>query len=99
MRKAHVKVHIYDECDVDCEVANVSKVEQDEVEWHSTGDAFTVDFGNYSPFQSREFQVPKGGWVSSGPVNDDAPEVLYHYKIRKKGAQAMAADPDVNVKR
>jgi hypothetical protein len=98
MRKNHVKVNIYDDCDVDCEVANVSIAEEDEVEWYSTGPAFTVDFGRYSPFDDLTFDVPAGKSRSSGPARKDAPEVTYHYKIRRAGSQMMAADPDVNVK-
>ena len=41
---ATVRVHIYDDCNVDCEAVNVSKDSGDEIEWHSTGEAFTVRF-------------------------------------------------------
>ena len=35
---ATVKVHIYEDCDVDCEAVNVSKESGDQIEWHSTGE-------------------------------------------------------------
>lgn len=102
-RRAEVHVNIYDECDVDCEVANVSIQEEDEILWHSTGDAFTVDFGAYTPFEKSTFDVPAGGSIRSRSVRKDALEVTYHYVIRRKahgsGSASAAADPDVNVKR
>ena len=104
-RRAKVHVNIYDECDVDCEVANVSVQEEDEILWHSTGDAFTVDFGAYTPFARNTFDVPAHGTASSGAVSKNALEVTYHYVIRRKatgsgsGSASAAADPDVNVKK
>jgi len=92
-----VQVHIYEDCDVDCEAVNVSKESGDEIEWHSTGEAFTVRFES-SPFQDAEFEVPAGGCKSSGPVVDGALYVTYHYEIQRIGSQQAAADPDVNVK-
>ncbi len=71
-RRAEVHVNIYDACDVDCEVANVSKKEEDAIVWHSTGDAFTVDFGDYTPFEKRTFDVPAHGTACSGAVSGDA---------------------------
>ncbi|MGH9504962.1 MAG: hypothetical protein ACRD20_19080 [Terriglobales bacterium] len=96
---AKVQVHIYDDCDVDCEAVNVSKESGDEIEWHSTGEPFTVSFES-SPFAKREFHVPAKGCASSGPVVDDALYVTYHYEISRvrSGGGEMAADPDVNVK-
>ena len=94
---AKVNVHIYEDCDVDCEAVNVSKESGDEIEWHSTGEAFTVKFES-SPFESDEFNVPAGGCARSGPVVDKALYVTYHYGIQRVGSQQAAADPDVNVK-
>jgi hypothetical protein len=94
---ATVKVHIYDDCNVDCEAVNVSKDSGDEIEWHSTGAAFTIKFES-SPFKDREFVVPAGGCQGSGPLKDSALFVTYHYKIEKIGSQQAAADPDINVK-
>ncbi|MGZ4733233.1 MAG: hypothetical protein ACXVZH_13950 [Terriglobales bacterium] len=94
---ATVHVHIYEDCDVDCEAVNVSKESGDEIEWHSTGEAFTVRFES-SPFQDAEFEVPAGGCKSSGPVVDGALYVTYHYEIQRVDSQQAAADPDVNVK-
>ena len=66
---ASVRVNIYEECDVDCEVVNVSTEAGDEVEWHSTGDAFVVKFEEgSSPFGQCQYEVPAGGCVGSGPV-------------------------------
>jgi hypothetical protein len=94
---AKVKVHIYEDCEVDCQAVNVSKLSGDEIEWHSTGEGFTVRFES-SPFDDAEFHVPAGGCSSSGPVKDDALYVTYHYEIQRVGSQQAAADPDVNVK-
>jgi phage tail tape-measure protein len=77
--------------------------------WHSTGDAFTVDFGKYTPFAKNTFDVEPYSTASSGAARKDALEVTYHYVIRKKahgsgsgsvaGSESAAADPDVNVKK
>jgi len=95
-------VHIFDECDVDYEVVNVWKPKDgqagDQIEWHSTGPAFTIDFDS-SPFKSDHFEVPAGGCTSSGPVRDDAIYARYHYTIRSKANLAMSADPDVDVRK
>jgi hypothetical protein len=95
---ATVRVNIYDECDVDCEVVNVSIEAKDQVEWQSTGDAFSIEFES-SPFEQRRFEVPAGGSVGSGPVREDAPYATFHYMIRSRVDLAKSADPDVNVKR
>ena len=94
---ATVRVHIYEDCDVDSEVVNVSKDSGDQVEWHSTGDAFSIEFES-SPFKCDRFDVPAGGCVSSGPVVDKVPYATYHYTIRSRMDLAKSADPDVNVK-
>ncbi|MGH9547199.1 MAG: hypothetical protein ACRD23_18485 [Terriglobales bacterium] len=94
---ATVKVHIYDDCNVDCEAVNISKDSRDEIEWHSTGQAFTVRFEN-SPFKYAEFAIPARGCQASGPVVDTALFVTYHYEIRRVDSGQMAADPDINVK-
>lgn len=97
---ATVRVHIYDDCDVDSEVVNVSIAAGDQVEWHSTGDAFVVEFEEgSSPFEQRKFEVPAGGRVSSGPVMANSPLATFHYTIQSRVNLAMSADPDVNVKR
>ena len=70
---------------------------RDEIEWHSTGQAFTVRFEN-SPFKYAEFAIPARGCKASGPVVDTALFVTYHYEIRKVDSGQMAADPDINVK-
>jgi hypothetical protein len=93
----NVQVHIYEDCDVDCQAVNVSKTAGDQIEWHSTGQAFTVKFEN-SPFEFDEFEVPAGRSASSGPVVAGALYATYHYEIRRRDSQAVAADPDVNVK-
>ena len=96
---ASVRVHIYEECDVDCEVVNLSKYAGDQVEWHSTGDGFLVKFEEgSSPFTKCEFEVPPEGCVGSGPVKADTPYAVYHYTIQSRVNLAMSADPDVNVK-
>lgn len=96
---ASVRVNIYDECDVDCEVVNVSTTAGDEVEWHSTGDAFVIKFEEgSSPFLRTQYEVPAGGCVSSGPVKEGTPYATYHYTIQSRANLAMSADPDVNVK-
>ena len=97
---ASVRVNIYEECDVDCEVANVSTDAGDEVEWHSTGDAFVVKFEEgSSPFGQCQYEVPAGGCVGSGPVKPGTPHAVFHYTIQSRVNLAMSADPDVNVKR
>jgi len=96
------RVNIYDDCSVDCESVNVSITEQDQIEWYSTGRAaFTVDFGQFSPFNGTTFNVPANGSISSGPASGNALEVTYHYTIARAvaGGSQVAADPDVNVKR
>lgn len=95
---AKLPVHIHEECDVDYEVVNVRKSAGEQVEWHSDGDAFTIEFDS-SPFNQTIFQVPAGGVVSSGPVSDDAPYARYHYTIRSRANLAMSADPDVDVRK
>jgi hypothetical protein len=99
-RPATVQVHIYDECDVDSEVVNVSIEAKDQVEWHSTGGGFLIEFDVHSsPFKQCTFEVQPGGCVSSGPVMPDTPYASFHYTIRNRADLAMSADPDVNVKR
>lgn len=95
---AKVRVNIYEDCNVDCEGANVSKLFKDEIEWFSTGEGFTVRFLDNSPFADAVFDVPAGGSKRSGPVLDTALFVTYHYEIRRIGSASAAADPDVNVK-
>jgi hypothetical protein len=96
---ALVRVNIYSECDVDCEVVNVSVDAGDEVQWNSTGDAFAIKFEEgSSPFKLGYFEVPAGGCVSSGPVKQGTPYATYHYTIQSRVNLAMSADPDVNVK-
>jgi hypothetical protein len=98
---ATVQVHIYDECDVDSEVVNVSRGAKDQVQWCSTGEAFVIEFEEgSSPFvDGCRFEVPAGRCVSSGPLKSDIPYATYHYKIQSRVNLAMSADPDVNVKR
>ena len=91
-------VRIYDKCDVDYEVVNIRASEGEQVEWHSTGPAFTIDFDS-SPFQADHFDVPAGGCIGSGPVKSGVPYASYHYTIRSKSDLAMSADPDVNIKK
>jgi hypothetical protein len=95
---ARLPVHIHDECDVDYEVVNVRVSAGEQVEWHSDGPAFTIEFDS-SPFEQCHYEVPPGGCVSSGPVRDGAPYASYHYTIRSKVDLAMSADPDVNIKK
>ena len=90
-------VRIYDKCDVDYEVVNIRVSEGEEVEWHSTGSAFSIDFDS-SPFEDDHFDVPAGGCVSSGPVKVGMPYARYHYTIQSKANLAMSADPDVDVR-
>ena len=94
---AKLPVHIYDKCDVDYEVVNIRVSAGEEVEWHSTGPAFSIDFES-SPFKSGHFDVPAGGCISSGPVKDGMPFACYHYTIQSKANKAMSADPDVDVR-
>ena len=97
MKGAKLPVHIHEECDVDYEVVNV-KSAGEEIEWHSDGDGFTIEFDS-SPFDQTVFDVPARGSVSSGPVRDDAPYARYHYTIRSRANLAMSADPDVDVRK
>ncbi|HEX3355077.1 MAG TPA: hypothetical protein VHS34_19815 [Terriglobales bacterium] len=92
------KVRIYDACDVDYEVVNLSTESRDEVEWHSTGPAFSIEFDS-SPFAEDCFEVPAGGCVSSGPVVKDTPYARFHYRIQNRADLAMSADPDVDVRK
>jgi len=94
---AKLHVHIYDNCEVDCQAVNVSKQAGDEIEWHSANEAFTVQFES-SPFKDDTFPVPAGGSIGSGPIKDNASEDTYHYAVRSANL-AMSADPDVNVKK
>ena len=95
---AKLAVHIHDECDVDYEVVNVRVSAGEQVEWHSDGSAFSIDFDS-SPFEQNHFEVPAGGCISSGPVRDGTPYACYHYTISSKADLAMTADPDVNIKK
>jgi hypothetical protein len=94
---AKLAVHIHDKCDVDYEVVNVRKSAGEQVEWHSDGDAFTIEFDS-SPFEQTKFEVPAGGCISSGSIRKDAPYARYHYTIRSRVNLAMSADPDVDVR-
>ena len=94
---ATVRVHIYDDCDGDSEAVNLSTFAKDQIEWHSTGGAFLVEFDS-TPFAKDKFEVPAGGCVGSGPVVGDTPYATFHYRIRSRAKLAMSADPDVNVK-
>jgi hypothetical protein len=98
MKGAKLPVHIHDECDVDYEVVNLRVSAGEEVEWHSDGAAFTIDFDS-SPFQQAHFEVPAGGCISSGQVRSDAAYASYHYTIQSTADLAMSADPDVNIKK
>jgi hypothetical protein len=90
-------VHIHENCDVDYEVVNIRQSAGEQVEWHSTGDGFIIEFDS-SPFVQSKFEVPAGGSISSGPVRDDAAFARYHYTIRSRANLAMSADPDVDVR-
>jgi hypothetical protein len=94
---AKVRVTIYDDCNVDCEEVNLSQGMGDQIEWQSTGQAFTVEFED-SPFQLNRFDVPAGQSICSGPVAKTALFVTYHYAIRPPGSSSGGTDPDVNVK-
>jgi hypothetical protein len=92
-----LQVNIHENCEVDYEVVNVRKSVGEQVEWHSDGEGFTIEFES-SPFSHRVFEVPARGCVSSGPVKEDAPYARYHYTIRSRANMAMSADPDVDVR-
>jgi len=98
MEGAKLPVHIREECDVDYEVVNLRKSAGEQVQWHSDGDGFIIEFDS-SPFDQSNFEVPARGCVSSGPVRVDAPYARYHYTIRSRANLAMTADPDVDVRR
>jgi hypothetical protein len=81
---------------VDNEVVNVSKSAQDEIVWHSEGNAFTVSFQT-SPFAASTFRVPEGGSVSSGAARANAALGQYQYYIVDERT-GQSADPGVDVK-
>jgi len=91
-------VRIYEKCDVDYEVVNIRVSEGEQVEWRSTGQAFSIDFES-SPFQDDHFDVPAGGCIGSGPVKTGTPYACYHYTIQSRTDPSMKADPDVNIKK
>jgi hypothetical protein len=88
-------VHIRNFDDIDNEVVNVRSDKNDEVEWISDGDPFTIQFTN-GPFQQDRFDVPAGGRVTSGPASTSK-HGYYQYFITNV-ALAMSADPGVNIK-
>jgi hypothetical protein len=98
MEGAKLPVRIREHCDVDYEVVNLRKSSGDQVEWHSDGDGFIIEFDS-SPFEQSRFEVPASGCISSGPVRNDAAYARYHYTIRSRANLAMTADPDVDVRR
>jgi hypothetical protein len=89
-------VHIRHDGEVDNELVNVRKSENEEVVWYSDGDEFTIRF-TVSPFAEQTFHVPAGGCTSSGPVKPEAPIDYYQYFITNV-ALAKSADPGLNVK-
>lgn len=89
-------VHIHRDGEVDNELVNVRKSENEEVVWYSDGDEFAIHFP-VSPFAEQTFRVPAGGCISSGPVKPDAPIDYYQYFITNV-ALAKSADPGLNVK-
>jgi hypothetical protein len=89
-------VHIHRDGEVDNELVNVRKSENEEVVWYSDGDEFAIHFP-VSPFAEQTFRVPAEGSTSSGPVRPDAPIDYYQYFITNV-ALAKSADPGLNVK-
>ena len=88
---ATVQVHIYEDCDVDCEAVNVSKEAGDQIEWHSTGEAFTVNFRSSSPFERCQF---RGAGERVQLVRDrlaGTPYATYHYEDSERVNMAMSA--------
>jgi hypothetical protein len=55
-------VHIHNNADVDNEIVNLRMSMGEELEWHSDGDEFTVEFP-ITPFAQSSFVVPPGGSV------------------------------------
>ena len=47
-----LQVNIHENCEVDYEVVNVRKSVGEQVEWHSDGEGFTIEFES-SPFSER----------------------------------------------
>lgn len=90
-------VHIRKNAEVDNELVNLRKSMGEEMEWHSDGDEFTVEFP-ISPFQETAFVVPPGGSVGSGPIRPDAAITKYFYNVTNV-ALAMSADPGVDIKK
>ena len=95
-------VQIYEDCEVDYGVVNVSRTAGDTVEWISTcNSTFSIDFDG-SPFQQAHFDVPAGGnCVSSGPLNSEsrAPYAEYRYKIKNLTHPEYKSDPGVDVRK
>jgi hypothetical protein len=90
-------VHIHNNADVDNEIVNLRMSMGEELEWHSDGDEFTVEFP-ITPFAQSSFVVPPGGSVGSGPIRPDAPITRYFYNVTNV-ALAMSADPGVDIKK
>ncbi len=96
LSEKHLPVHIRRDGEVDNELVNVRKSEEEEVVWLSDGDEFKIYFP-ITPFEEQTFHVPAGGSANSGPIRPDAPIDFYKYVITDV-ALAKSADPGLNVK-
>ena len=83
---------------VDKDVATISKLRGEEVEWFSRdNEDFTVVFKHGSPFATDEFLVPRGGSVCSGPAVNGLVGKHYKYSILDSGSTEIL-DPQVVIK-
>jgi hypothetical protein len=99
-------VRIYDNCEVDNGVVNVSRDAGDTVRWISVSKSeFSIDFDS-SPFEKKHFDVSvqeeqPQPCADSGPLKDadHAPYATYHYKIQNKTNPEYKSDPGVDVRK
>jgi hypothetical protein len=94
--RQRLPVHLRKNAEVDNELVNLRVCMEEEIEWISSGEAFTIEFP-ISPFEERTFDIPAGGSACSGQVRPNAPHTQYLYNVRNV-AMAMSADPGVNIK-
>jgi hypothetical protein len=97
-----IKVHLRDDCDVDCEWVNLRRRKKDQIRWVSLGKEFTIHF-EATPFadeqgnEQHDFPVPANGYADSGPPVLGEPGEDFEYTVSCK-ALAMSADPGLSVK-
>jgi hypothetical protein len=75
----------------------LSITNEEQAEWSSVDDAYTIQFTARTPFQKGTFQVPAHGSIVSGPLNPATkPKEKYKYDILQNGK--VVSDPQIIIK-